>query len=104
MAAPGGNEIVPKLFTDVRNMHVQKIGESAVVLVEQMLVKNSASNHLAAMERQILNEGIFARGEGNGFACARNVAAGGIDDDVANFDSGAGLVCGAPDESAETSQ
>ena len=85
-------------------MDIQKIRERAVVLVEEMLVKGSAGNHFAPMQREVFDEGILAGGKRHGLACASYGPGGRIDHDVADLDRGAGLIGGASDERPETSQ
>src|SRR5262249_384241 len=84
------------------NMNIQQIGESAVVFVEEMFVKNGASNDLSPVKREIFDQGVLACREGDRFPGARNVPGSRIDRDFPDFDSRAALICRATDQSADT--
>ena len=82
MPAPGGDELVAELLPNVRDVDIEQVGQRAIVLVEQVLVKHRAGHDLTTMEGEVFHEGILARGEGHRGAAPRNRARRGVDVDV----------------------
>src|SRR4051812_31198735 len=101
MSATGDDEIMAELFADVRDMHFEQVGQAGVVLIKEMLVELGARNEFAMMQGKILNERVFASGQCDFVAGARNGASRGVNDDVANFQASFGFAGSAADESAQ---
>jgi len=63
VAAPGDDEFRAQFFPDVGDVNVEQIGKRAFVFVEEMFVKLRARDDFAAMQRDELDQRIFARRE-----------------------------------------
>src|SRR5437879_1657991 len=60
VATAGGDECSAEFLANVGDMNIQQVRERAVVLIEQMLVQGCARHNFAAVQRQELQECVFA--------------------------------------------
>ena len=68
----GYDEVASKLPAEVEDMHVQEVGQRVLAFVEEMLVKCRPGYDLAAMERQVFQDGILPGGQQQRFPGARD--------------------------------
>src|ERR1043166_4910175 len=88
----GRDEVRAEFLAQVRNVDVEEVRHRAVVFVEEMFVKRRAGDEFAAMQREILEQRIFARGERHRLAGAQDGAGGDVDGHVADLERIARLV------------
>jgi hypothetical protein len=67
LPATRGNKIAPQFFANVEYVHVHEIRECVITFIEEVFVKFRARDELAAVQRQVFEDGVFA---------AVNIAAG----------------------------
>ena len=104
MTAAGEDEVVAEFFADVGDVDVEEVGGAVVVLVEEVFVEGAAADDFAAVEAEVFEEGVFARGEVHGFSAERDGACGGRDLDIAEREHRAGLAGAAADECAQAGE
>ena len=95
------DEVVSQFFSDAEHMHVHEVGQGVIAFVEEMLVECRARDHCTAVKREVLEDRILARGEGDRLPGAGDGSSARVDDHVAQFESGVRLTRRAADERAQ---
>src|SRR5260221_9340227 len=79
-------------------MYIQQVGQGVVVFIEQVFVERGAGDDLAAMKRQVFQNGILARRQRDRFAGAPDGASPCINAHVPEIDVRLRLPGGSADE------
>src|SRR5262245_22866400 len=82
LSAPCHDEVPAQFSANAENMNVHQIRKGVIAFIEEMFVQFRAANNLAPVQREILEDGIFARCERDGLSGAGDGASPGINDDV----------------------
>src|SRR6059058_4568187 len=61
LAPASFDEVLPQLFANVGNMHLDQIGKRVVVLVENVLVNPGPRHQFAALQREQFKDGELPR-------------------------------------------
>jgi hypothetical protein len=99
LAAASGDQTLAEFFADAKDVDVEEIGKSIVGFVKEVFVKFGAGDEFAAMEGEVFENGIFARGEHDRFAGAGDRFGSGIDFDIAEFYGGIGFAASSSERS-----
>src|SRR4051812_15771370 len=103
-AAPRLDEVLAELAADVRDVNLDEVGQRVVVLVEDVFVDLRPREHLAAPQRQQLDDGVLAGREGDVLAALLDGALARVEDDVAEDDLAGRQAGGAADQGVDAGQ
>ena len=67
-------------------MHIEQIGKRAIVFVEKVFVKHGSRHHFVAMQREKLQETVFARGQCHRRPSTTNRPTSSVNAHFADFD------------------
>src|SRR5258707_11593793 len=95
---------MPKLLANAKNVHIEEVGQCVVVLIKKMFIKLSPADDLSFMQREILEDRIFASCENDRLTCARNRPSADVDPNITQLKLGIRLSRRATNQSAEPRQ
>src|SRR5438093_5879590 len=69
LAAARGDQVAAEFLANAEDMNIEEVGNRVVIFVEQMLVERGPGDDFAAMQWEIFEDRVFARGERDRFTC-----------------------------------
>src|SRR5258705_3735737 len=92
------------LVAEITNVDIDDVAGELLLLVVEVLPYIRARDDLPGTQREVVQQGVFARGERDRAAAALNCLAEGVDLKVADANNDTGLAMGTADEGADPRQ